>query len=40
LCDLDDVDDIIERIVAVSVMALSSGAKGKAVPRVAAVPTR
>jgi hypothetical protein len=25
LCDLDDVDDIIERIVAVSVMALMGG---------------
>jgi AcrR family transcriptional regulator len=40
LCDLDDVDGIIERVVAVSVMALSSATKGKAVPRAAALPTR
>src|SRR6202045_4103290 len=39
-CDLDDVEGIIERVVAVSVTALSSAARGKAVPRAAAVPTR
>src|SRR5258707_6091859 len=41
LCDLNDVASMIDRIVALSAMALtSSAAKGKAATRAAAVPTR
>jgi AcrR family transcriptional regulator len=41
LCDLDDVDDIVERIVAVSVMALAGGETEKRTPaRLAARETR
>jgi AcrR family transcriptional regulator len=41
LCDLDDVEGIIERVVAVSVMALAgSETKAKTAARAAAMPTR
>jgi AcrR family transcriptional regulator len=40
-CDVDDVDGIIARVVAVAVMALAGGAvKEKPVARVAALPAR
>jgi hypothetical protein len=40
-CDLNDVAGIIDRIVAVSVMALTTGtASGKAVARTAAASSR
>jgi hypothetical protein len=40
-CDLGDVDDIIERVVSVSVMALTGNAPAsKAVPRAAASSAR
>jgi len=35
-CDLDDVEGVIERVVAVAAMALSGGAREKAASRVAA----
>jgi len=41
LCDLDDVEGIIDRVVAVSVMALTgSETKAKTAARAAAMPTR